>query len=86
MRTIRITSRKYDGRLRDEYEALLYAEDAKRLVVYAPIGTMSYDRHTTVICIWQHVFDQDVQPIVCACCGASLARHCCTCSHSDLTL
>ena len=46
MRTIRIISRKYDGRLRDDYEALLYAEDDQRLVVYAPVGTMSYDRHT----------------------------------------
>jgi uncharacterized protein len=46
MRTIRIISRKYDGRLRDGYEALLYAEDDERLVVYAPVGTMSYDRRT----------------------------------------
>ena len=45
MQKIRITSRKYDGRLRDEYEALLYAEDDERLVVYAPVGTLSYDRH-----------------------------------------
>ena len=50
MQTIRIVSRKYDGRLRDEYEALLYAEDGERLVVYAPVGTLSYDRrmHTWV--------------------------------------
>jgi protein associated with RNAse G/E len=46
MQTIRIVSRKYDGRLRDEYEAFLYAEDHERLVVYAPVGTMSYDRRT----------------------------------------
>jgi uncharacterized protein len=45
MQRIRIISRKYDGRLRDEYEAFLYAEDDQRLVVYAPVGTMSYDRH-----------------------------------------
>jgi protein associated with RNAse G/E len=45
MRTIRIISRKYDGRLRDDYEAFLYTEDDERLVVYAPVGTMSYDRH-----------------------------------------
>jgi protein associated with RNAse G/E len=45
MQKIRMTSRKYDGRLRDEYEAFLYAEDHERLVVYAPVGTMSYDRH-----------------------------------------
>jgi protein associated with RNAse G/E len=46
MQIIRIISRKYDGRLRDDYEALLYAEDDERLVVYAPVGTRSYDRHT----------------------------------------
>jgi len=46
MQPIRIISRKYDGRLRDAYEAFLYAEDDERLVVYAPVGTMSYDRHT----------------------------------------
>jgi protein associated with RNAse G/E len=44
MQRIRIISRKYDGRLRDEYEAFLYAEDDERLVVYAPVGTLSYDR------------------------------------------
>jgi protein associated with RNAse G/E len=44
MQTIRIVSRKYDGKLRDEYEAFLYAEDDERLVVYAPVGTLSYDR------------------------------------------
>ena len=45
MQRIRMTSRKYDGRLRDEYEAFLYAEDQERLVVYAPVGTLSYNRH-----------------------------------------
>jgi protein associated with RNAse G/E len=45
MQKVRMTSRKYDGRLRDEYEAFLCAEDEERLVVYAPVGTMSYDRH-----------------------------------------
>ena len=45
MQKIRMTSRKYDGRLRHEYEAFLYAEDEARLVVYAPVGTMNYDRH-----------------------------------------
>jgi protein associated with RNAse G/E len=44
MQRIQIISRKYDGRLRDEYEAFLYAEDDERLVVYAPVGTLSYDR------------------------------------------
>ncbi len=46
MRKICITSRKYDGKLRDEYEAFLYAEDHERLVVYAPVGTMSFNRRT----------------------------------------
>jgi hypothetical protein len=41
MRTIRVVSRNYDGRLRDDYEAFLAAEDDQRLVVYAPIGTIS---------------------------------------------
>jgi protein associated with RNAse G/E len=45
MQPIQIVSRKYDGRLRDEYEAFLYAEDDERLVVYAPVGTLSYERH-----------------------------------------
>ena len=44
MQKIRVTSRKYDGRLRDEYEAFLCAEDDERLMVYAPVGTLSYDR------------------------------------------
>jgi protein associated with RNAse G/E len=43
MQTIQIASSKYDGSPRDEYSACLYAEDAERLVVYAPPGTMGYD-------------------------------------------
>jgi len=43
MRKITIVSRKYDGRLRDEYEAFLYAEDAEQLVVFSPAGMPSYD-------------------------------------------
>lgn len=43
MRKITIVSRKYDGRLRDEYEAFLYAVDAERLVVFSPAGMPSYD-------------------------------------------
>jgi protein associated with RNAse G/E len=43
MRKISIVSSKYDGSLRDEYAAYLYAEDAERLVVYTPPGTLSYD-------------------------------------------
>jgi protein associated with RNAse G/E len=46
MQKIRMSSRTYDGRLRDQYEAFLYAEDDERLVAYAPVGTLSYDRHT----------------------------------------
>ena len=46
MQKVRMTSRKYDGRLRDEYAAFLWAEDPERLVVYAPVGTLSYDRRT----------------------------------------
>jgi protein associated with RNAse G/E len=43
MRKIKITSKKYDGSLRDEYEAFVYAEDDERLIVYAPPGTVDYD-------------------------------------------
>ena len=43
MRKISIISRKYDGSLRDEHEALVYAEDEECLVVYAPPGTPEYD-------------------------------------------
>ena len=43
MRRIKIISRKYDGSLRDEYEAFLVAEDEEKLVVYTPPGTMDYD-------------------------------------------
>jgi len=43
MRKIKIVSRKYDGSIRDEYEAFLVAEHEESLVVYTPPGTMSYD-------------------------------------------
>jgi protein associated with RNAse G/E len=43
LRAIAITSCKYDGSLRDEYQAFLYTEDDERLVVYVPAGTLSYD-------------------------------------------
>jgi protein associated with RNAse G/E len=43
MRKINIISRKYDGSLRDEHEAFVYAEDEECLVVYAPPGTPEYD-------------------------------------------
>jgi protein associated with RNAse G/E len=43
MRKIKIVSRKYDGSLRDEYEAFLYMENKESLVVYTPSGTLDYD-------------------------------------------
>lgn len=43
MRKIKIVSRKYDGRLRDEHEAFVYAESEECLVAYAPPGTLEYD-------------------------------------------
>ena len=39
MRKIKIVSRKYDGRLRDEYESYLYSEDAEKVVTFSPPGT-----------------------------------------------
>ena len=48
MRKIKIVSRKYDGSLRDEHEAFLYAEDEEKLVVYAPVGTPDYDHRKQV--------------------------------------
>jgi protein associated with RNAse G/E len=48
MQKIRMTSRKYDGRLRDGYEAFLCAEDGERLIVYVPVGTLSYDRRAQI--------------------------------------
>jgi protein associated with RNAse G/E len=50
MRTITIRSRKYDGTLRDEYEACLYAEAADTCIVYAPPGTLSYDHRKHAAC------------------------------------
>jgi protein associated with RNAse G/E len=43
MRKIQIVSKKYDGSLRDEYEAFLFAENDEGFVVYTPPGTMDYD-------------------------------------------
>lgn len=48
MRKIKIISRKYDGRLRDEYEAFLYAENEERLVVYTPPGTLDFNHRKQV--------------------------------------
>ncbi len=39
MRKIKIVSRKYDGRLRDEYESYLYSEDEEKVVTFSPPGT-----------------------------------------------
>jgi protein associated with RNAse G/E len=43
MKKIKIRSKKYDGTLRDEFEAFLYAEDEERFVIYTPPGTLDYD-------------------------------------------
>ena len=43
MQKVKVVSRKYDGSLRDEYEAFLYAEDTETLRVYTPPGTMCFD-------------------------------------------
>ena len=43
MRKINIISRKYDGSLRDEHEAFVYAESEDCVVAYAPPGTPEYD-------------------------------------------
>jgi protein associated with RNAse G/E len=43
MRKIKIVSKKYDGSLRDEYEAFLVAEHEEGFVVYTPPATMDYD-------------------------------------------
>lgn len=42
LRKIKIISRKYNGRLRDEYEAYLYSEDSEKLTIFAPPGTLSF--------------------------------------------
>ncbi len=39
LRKIKIVSRKYDGRLRDEYESYLYSEDAEKVITFSPPGT-----------------------------------------------
>jgi protein associated with RNAse G/E len=43
MRKIKVVSRKYNGTLRDEYEAFLYAQDETSLTVYTPPGTLDFD-------------------------------------------
>jgi protein associated with RNAse G/E len=43
MKKINVSSRKYDGRPRDQYEAFLYAENEAGFVVYTPPGTRDYD-------------------------------------------
>lgn len=42
MRKIKVISRKYNGALRDEYEAYLVAEDREVITVCAPPGTLSF--------------------------------------------
>lgn len=48
MQKIKIISQKYNGRLRDSYEAYLYAEDAEKLIVFAPPGTMCFSPKKSV--------------------------------------
>lgn len=48
MNLITVRSSKYDGSLRDEYDAFLYAEDTEIYLVYAPPGTSSYDHRKQV--------------------------------------
>lgn len=43
MRKIKIISRKYNGQLRDEYDAFLIAEDNNSLQVLVPPGTPCFD-------------------------------------------
>jgi protein associated with RNAse G/E len=43
MRKVKVISRKYNGSLRDEYEAFLYAEDEQRITLYSPPGLEVFD-------------------------------------------
>jgi len=42
MQKIKIISRKYNGGLRDEYEAYLYSEDIEKFMLFVPPGTLSF--------------------------------------------
>lgn len=44
MRKIKIVSKKYNGQLRGSYEAYLYADDAEKIIVFAPPGTLSFSQ------------------------------------------
>lgn len=43
MRKVRVIGRKYDGSLRDEYEAYLYEESDEAIVLFCPLGLPTYD-------------------------------------------
>jgi uncharacterized protein len=43
MRQVRVLSRKYDGSLRDEYDAYLYAETEQNIILYSPPGMKYWD-------------------------------------------
>ena len=43
MKRIKIISKKYDNSYRDEYEAYLYSEEDKTIIVFSPPGTRHYD-------------------------------------------
>ena len=43
MKKIKVVSRRYDGSLREEYEAFLHAEDDETITVYSPPGTLAHD-------------------------------------------
>lgn len=48
MKKVQLTSRKYDGSLRDRCEAYLYEETDEGWIVYTPPGIEAYDaRHKT---------------------------------------
>jgi protein associated with RNAse G/E len=43
MRKIRVVSQKFDGSLRDEYQARLVLEDSATIVLFTALGTPYYD-------------------------------------------
>jgi uncharacterized protein len=43
MTRVRVISRKYDGSLRDEYEAYLYAETEQAIMLFSPAGMKYWD-------------------------------------------
>ena len=43
MRRIKVISKKYNNSYRDEYEAYLYSEEEKKIIILSPPGTRYYD-------------------------------------------